>query len=291
MLTSCAATSEQASVQDEVSLPTKPEPKILLQDELLNAPPNEPRYVIAQPAVDAGEHFIIEQTITDAMRRQLGQLGYAEAESRDDANVVVWYSFESEQTGKRLVGQANDTWGEKVEPVSGANTFDASSVQPVAFNVEIISLKESYFPHKVFPIWKGEWSSSLAVSNLVEFANTTLPEVFNQYQSAQTQGLIAKFRQAHEKRVKHAINTYMKMVMYRIQKNWKKPKHKVKGKTCKIKIVQSAVGEIKSHELITCDRDRRFRRSIEKAIKASSPLPLPREHVFDRRELILIFQG
>ena len=58
-----------------------------------------------------------------------------------------------------------------------------------------------------------------------------------------------------------------------------------------MKITQSLVGEIKSHQLLACDKDRRFRKSIEKAIKKSSPLPMPKQELFDRKELILIFQG
>ena len=79
--------------------------------------------------------------------------------------------------------------------------------------------------------------------------------------------------------------------MYRIQSNWRKPKYNVKGKRCKFKIIQTAVGEIESHKVLSCDKDKKFRRSIEKAIKKSSPLPLPKQDIFDRKELILIFQG
>lgn len=296
LLTSCAVPSEQrtrqAGVQDvdklaksaETTLLVKPEPKIVIQDDILDAPPENPRFAIAQPAtVD-----IAEQKITESIKRQLLRLGYVEAASRDDANVVVWYSYYSEQTGTRYVGQATDIWGEQLAP---ASVNDLSSILPVSFKVQIISLQESRFPSKVIPIWQGEWSSSLPGMNMAEFSNETLAQVIGQYQSEQTQSQIAAFRQAREKKLQHAMNTYMAMVMYRIQRNWQKPKTNVKGKKCEVKIVQSMVGEIRSHTLLACDKDRRFRKSIEKAIKESSPLPMPKEELFDRRELILIFQG
>lgn len=296
LLTSCAVPSEQPTqqtdVQDvdklkkssETTLQVKPEPTIVIQDEILDAPPENPRFAIAQPsAVDTAE-----QKITESIKRQLLRLGYVEVASRDDANVVVWYSYYSEQTGTRYVGQATDIWGEQLAP---ASVNDLSSILPVSFKVQIISLQESRFPGLVRTIWQGEWSSSLPGLNIVEFSNAYLSQVFEQYQSEKTQSQIAAFRQARERQVKAAINTYMKMVMYRIQSNWHKPKSNMKGKKCEVQIVQSAVGEIKSHKLLTCDKDRRFRKSIEKAIKESSPLPMPKEELFDRRELILIFQS
>lgn len=290
LLTSCAVSPEQSGGQgaDGGEKPTEtsaqtPEPKNVLRDELLNEPPENPRFVVVRPSgTDTAE-----QEINESIKRQLLGLGYVEAESRDDANVVVWYSYSSEETGMRRVGQATDVWGEQLEPL----VSDLSTVRPVSFKVQIISLQESRFPGQVVPVWQGEWSSSVAEMNMLEFFSETLAQVFELYQSEQTQSQIAAFQQARERKVQRAINTYMKMVMYRIQSNWQKPKYNVKGKQCKVKIVQSAVGEIKSHQLLACDRDRRFRKSIEKAIKASSPLPLPQEHLFDRSELILIFQG
>ena len=301
-LTSCAVRPEQPDVQDidnleksaETAPQVKPESKFIVQDELLNEPPENPRFVIAwNPAGNAAEH-----TITESIKRQLLSLGYVEAESRDDANVVIWYSYDSEQTGKRSVGQAADVWGGQLVPVAVSDPLsinkspnDISTILPVSFTVQIISLQESRFPGQVIRIWQGEWSSSLPGINMVEFSNEHLARVFEQYQSEKIQSQIEAFRQARERRLKAAVNTYMKMVMYRIQSNWRKPKYNVKGKKCKVKIVQSAVGEIKSHKLLTCDKDRRFKKSIEKAIKKSSPLPLPKQDLFDRSELILIFQG
>jgi hypothetical protein len=292
LLTSCAVTSDQHGVQavdqPEKSVSTtpqaKPEPNIVFQDELLNEPPENPRFVIAQSPISGAA----EQMMLDAIKRQLLRLGYIEAQSRDDANVVVWYRYDSKQTGMRHIGQASDVWGDQL---ATAAVSDADTIKPVSFAVQIISLKESRFPAQVIPIWRGEWSGSLPDRRMMEFSRETLAQVFELYLSEQTQNQIAAFAQARERQVKAAVNTYMKMVMYRIQRNWQKPKHNVKGKKCEVKIVQSAVGEIKSHKLLTCDRDRRFRKSIEKAIKASSPLPLPQEHLFDRSELILIFQG
>lgn len=259
-------------------------PRTLVRDKLLNEPPENPRFLIAQrPAVDA-----VEQPVTDSIKRQLLNLGYVEADTRDDANVVVWYSYESEQSGIRNVGQPADIWGEQLAPVS---IVDLSAIVPGSFTVQIISLQKSHFPGRVFRIWRGAWSTSRPGANMVKFTKQYLPQVFEQYQSEQTQNQLEAFRQARAKKVEAAANRYMKMVMYRIQGNWQKPKTNVKGKTCKVKIVQTLVGQIKSHKLLSCDRDRRFRKSIEKAIKASSPLPMPKQDLFDRRELILIFQG
>ena len=283
LLTSCAVAPDKAPVQ-VVEKSTKPEPKIVLQDELLNEPPENPLFVIAQPSGSDAP----DQVIAESIKQQLLGLGYVEAASRDDANVVVWYSYDSQQIGLRQVGQAADVWGEQLAPMA---VSDPTTIMPVSFKVQIISLQESKFPGQIIPVWQGEWSSTAPSMNVVEFSNGTLAEVFAQYQSAETQRDIAAFRQARERKLERAINSYMAMVMYRIQKHWQKPRINIKGKTCKVKIVQSMVGEIRSHELLTCDKNRRFRRSIEKAIKDASPLPMPKEELFDRRELILIFQG
>jgi len=289
-LASCAVGPARSPMQ-AIDNSEKYKPNIVLQDDLLNEPPENPRFIIAQsPTAGA-----VEQAIEQAIKQQLQHLGYAEAASRDNANVVVWYSYESKQTGMRVVGRATDPWGERLMPlaVTDESRTDLGRIKPMLFSVEFISLQESNFPDLVMRIWQGEWSSSLSETNMAEFTNATLPQVFAQYQSERTQNQIAAFRQARERELQRAIKTYTKLVMYRIQSNWKKPKHHVKGKQCKVKIIQSLVGEIKAHKLLTCDRDRRFRKSIVQAIKASSPLPMPREkeELFDRRELILIFQG
>ena len=266
--------------------PVYSKPTVVLQDELLNEPPQQPRFIIAQPPISGG----VELTITQVIRQQLLDLGYEAAQTRQDANVVVWYRYTSKPIGQRQVGDANDVWGEQLAPIA---VTDPRVVRPTFFHVEIISLQESQFPDLVMKVWKGEWNSSVPQMNMLEFAANTLPQVFAQYQSEHTRSQIAAFAQARERKMQQAINTYMKLVMYRIQSNWKKPKYNVKGKTCKVRIVQSLVGDIKSHKLLTCDKDRRFRKSIVKAIKASSPLPMPqeKEELFDRREIILIFQG
>jgi len=283
LFTGCTVAPEKAPVQ-AVEKSTKPEPKIVLQDELLNEPPANPRFVIAKASASDAP----DQAIAESIKQQLQGLGYVEAASRDDANVVIWYSYDSQQTGLRQVGQASDVWGEQLEQLA---VSDPNTIMPVSFKVQIISVQESNFPGQVIPVWQGEWSSTVPTVNMVEFSNGSLAEVFAQYQSEETQSEIAAFRQARERKMERAMNTYMAMVMYRIQKHWQKPRINIKGKTCKVKIVQSMVGEIRSHELLTCDKNRRFRRSIEKAIKDASPLPMPKEELFDRRELILIFQG
>jgi len=283
LLTSCAIESKKTDSQI-VDARAKAEPSIVLQDELLNEPPEQAQFVIAQSSASSA----VEQPVLEGIRQQLLRLGYAEATSRDDANVVVWYGYNSLQTGMRQVGVAEDAWGEQVLPATIASP---DSVMPVSFNVQIISVSESRFPGEVIPIWRGEWSSSIPSVNMQEFVDQVLPNVFELYHSERTQSQISAFRQARERSLHAAMNTYVKMVMYRIQSNWRKPKYNVKGKKCEVKIVQSAVGEIKSHELLACDKDRRFRKSIEEAIKESSPLPLPKHELFDRRELILIFQG
>jgi len=295
LFTGCtvAPVSEPLQTTDKSA---KTAPHFVLQDELLNEPPENPRYVIAQPPLANA----VDQAIAQSMTQQLQQLGYAQAQSRQDANVLVWYRYQQAQGGEHVVGEATDPWAEHLTPATNTgvptatiNRSDISSVKPISFTVEFISLTESSFPDLVMKVWHGEWSSSAPSLNIPEFTATTLPQLFAQYQSERTQNQIAAFAQARERKMQQAINTYMKLVMYRIQSNWKKPKHNVKGKQCKVKIVQSLVGEIKSHKLLSCDKDRRFRKSIDKAIKASSPLPMPREkeELFDRREIILIFQG
>jgi len=262
----------------------KPEPKIVIQDEIMRVPPENPRFSIAQsPAVDA-----TERVLTEAIKEQLLRLGYVEAATRNDANVVIWYNYYSEQTGTRYVGQATDIWGEQLGPVA---VSDPNSITPLSFKVQIISLQESHFPGRVGTIWQGEWSSALPDMNLVEMSRAYLTKIFDQYNSEQNKIQIEAYRRAQERDLERAVNIYMKMVMYRIQKNWQKPQRNVKGKTCQVKIVQSMVGEISSVQMLACDKNRQFRKSIEKAIRKSSPLPMPQEELFDRRELILIFQG
>ena len=284
MLSSCVTgtgTQKAPAERNNFVSDINPAANETVESAFLNIPPETSDFYVA------GSDNI-HPRVMEAIKKEMLNLGFSESASREQAKVVVWYEYSTKQQITRFIGSASDIWGER------AVQHLASGVEqeiPGRFSLQIVSLDESSFPDKTVVIWKAEWYSPESERNLADFATQKLSLVFENYGSEDAKFQLEQLKQNRDRARREELQKYMNTVMYRIQSNWRKPKYNVTGKKCEIKIEQSAVGEIKSHKILNCDRDSGFRRSIEKAIKKSSPLPLPRRDDFDRSELILIFKG
>ena len=75
---------------------------------------------------------------------------------------------------------------------------------------------------------------------------------------------------------------YAGLLRASIERHWKKPPSSVRGGDCVLKLRQDESGTVLDLNVVSCDGDRLFVRSVEEAVWKASPLPAPPSpEVFD----------
>lgn len=75
---------------------------------------------------------------------------------------------------------------------------------------------------------------------------------------------------------KKQFSTYINEISYKFRKNWVIPVNAEESWACTVKVVQDNNGKLKDFDIFdNCPADPDFLRSIDRAIKASTPLPSP----------------
>ena len=75
---------------------------------------------------------------------------------------------------------------------------------------------------------------------------------------------------------------YAGLLRASIERHWKKPPSSVRGGDCILKLRQNENGEVLDLDVVSCEGDRLFVRSVEEAVWKASPLPSPPSpEVFD----------
>jgi colicin import membrane protein len=86
------------------------------------------------------------------------------------------------------------------------------------------------------------------------------------------------------------LDRYRALIQQHIYRYWNRPASARAGIECEINITQGARGEVLSAKLGSCNGDTVVRQSIENAVLAASPLPLPEDARAFQRNLILQFK-
>ena len=84
-----------------------------------------------------------------------------------------------------------------------------------------------------------------------------------------------------------ALAVYMEQIRQKIYRNWSVPASAREDLDCAVRVRQAPGGEVIGVTILTCNGDDAVRRSIEAAIRRSSPLPEPSDpNLFDRNILL-----
>ncbi|MGI9238566.1 MAG: TonB C-terminal domain-containing protein [Woeseiaceae bacterium] len=84
-----------------------------------------------------------------------------------------------------------------------------------------------------------------------------------------------------------ALAVYMEQIRQKIYRNWSVPASAREDLDCAVRVRQAPGGEVIGVTILTCNGDDAVRRSIDAAIKRSSPLPEPSDpNLFDRNILL-----
>jgi colicin import membrane protein len=73
------------------------------------------------------------------------------------------------------------------------------------------------------------------------------------------------------------------LIAQKVENNWLRPVTNTEGESCDVIVTQTMTGEVLDVRLKSCTSDNAFQRSVERAVRKASPLPLPpNPDVFDR---------
>jgi colicin import membrane protein len=83
---------------------------------------------------------------------------------------------------------------------------------------------------------------------------------------------------------------YVQVIAQKVERNWARPASAVSGLSCDVQVTQIPGGEVVDVRVVRCNGDAAVVRSIEAAVRKSSPLPPPPDPALFERELLFKFQ-
>lgn len=94
----------------------------------------------------------------------------------------------------------------------------------------------------------------------------------------------AAAQQARSRELANDMGLYKQAITQRVKRNWIRPLSAEDWYTCVVMVDQIPGGEVVNVEILKCDGDAIFQRSVRNAVYKSSPLPdPPNPALFDRR--------
>ena len=98
-------------------------------------------------------------------------------------------------------------------------------------------------------------------------------------------------RLERENKASHAkgLMEYIGAIQSSVTRNWRRPTGVPRGLKCTVTVVQASNGKVLRVEITQSSGNVAFDRSIEQAVLAASPLPLPRDRAMFEREIIFMF--
>ena len=73
-------------------------------------------------------------------------------------------------------------------------------------------------------------------------------------------------------------------IAQKVENNWLRPATTSEEQSCEVIVTQTMMGDVIDVQLQSCTSDNAFQRSVERAVRKASPLPLPPDpELFDRK--------
>ena len=96
-------------------------------------------------------------------------------------------------------------------------------------------------------------------------------------------------RLQQSRRARHLIAQYQDAIRSKIERNWRRPLDFQSNAWCRVFVRQDSVGSIQDVVIEECIGSEAFRKSVEKAVWKSAPLPLPPSPELFHQELRFTF--
>ncbi len=77
---------------------------------------------------------------------------------------------------------------------------------------------------------------------------------------------------------------YIMMIAQKVENSWLRPVTAYAGQSCEVIVTQTMAGDVIDVQVQSCTSDNVFQRSVERAVRSASPLPLPPDpELFERK--------
>jgi len=94
----------------------------------------------------------------------------------------------------------------------------------------------------------------------------------------------ARVQAARAARLQTQLQQYIMQIDRAVENNWLRPATTSKEQSCEVIVTQTMSGDVIDVQLLSCTSDNAFQRSVERAVRKASPLPLPPDpELFDRK--------
>jgi colicin import membrane protein len=94
----------------------------------------------------------------------------------------------------------------------------------------------------------------------------------------------ARVQAARQARLQTQREQYIMQIAKKVEDNWMRPIMTSSGQSCDVVVRQTMSGDVIDVQLDSCTADNAFQRSVERAVRAASPLPLPPDpELFDNQ--------
>ena len=94
----------------------------------------------------------------------------------------------------------------------------------------------------------------------------------------------ARVQAARAARLQTQLQQYMMQIDQAVENNWLRPATSSEEQSCEVIVTQTMSGDVIDVQLQSCSSDNAFQRSVERAVRKASPLPLPPDpELFDRK--------
>ena len=86
------------------------------------------------------------------------------------------------------------------------------------------------------------------------------------------------------------LSRYIALIQQKVERNWVPPPGAKSGINCEVAVSQLPNGDVVDARTVSCNGDAAVQRSIENAVRRSSPLPLPDNRALFERNLRFVFK-
>ena len=93
----------------------------------------------------------------------------------------------------------------------------------------------------------------------------------------------ARAREIRAARLQTMRDKYIILIAQKVERNWLRPVANSSGQSCDVIVTQTMMGDVIDVRVQSCTSDNAFQRSVERAVRKASPLPMPPDpELFDR---------
>ena len=100
----------------------------------------------------------------------------------------------------------------------------------------------------------------------------------------------ARVQAARAARLQTQLQQYMMQIDQAVENNWLRPATSSEEQSCEVIVTQTMSGDVIEVQLQSCSSDTAFQRSVERAVRKASPLPLPPDPELFHKQIQFTFK-